>query len=172
MKTTTSSSQFTRRDFLRTSALAAAGAALPQVLPSGVLAAPGQAGANERIGVGIIGMGRQMGGLLQALIKLPQARLVAVADVNLNRAKEVTAKHGGEPMQDFRRLLERKDVDAVLTATPDHWRALVCIAACQAGKDIYAEKPLTLTIREGQRLVEAARKYKRVFQVGSQQRSM
>jgi predicted dehydrogenase len=172
MKTTVSFSPFTRRDFLRTTALATAGVALPQILPTGVLAAPARPGAGDRIGIGIVGMGRQMGGLLQSLVKLPQAKLVAVADVNLNRAKVVTEKLGGEPMQDFRRLLERKDVDAILTATPDHWRALVCIAACQAGKDVYTEKPLSLTIREGRLMVQAARKHNRVFQVGSQQRSM
>ena len=166
-----SSSRFSRRDFVRTSTVLMAGAALPQILPSGVLAASGQPGANDRIGVGIIGMGRQATGLLSGLLKLPQAKLVAVADVNLNRAKAVTTKHGGEPMQDFRRLLERKDVDAIITATPEHWRANIILAACQAGKDIYAEKPVSLTIREGRLMVQAARKYRRVFQVGSQQRS-
>jgi predicted dehydrogenase len=75
-------------------------------------------------------------------------------------------------MQDFRRLLEMKDVDAIVTATPEHWRSNICIPACQAGKDIYSEKPVSLTIHEGRLMVEAARKYKRVFQVGSQQRSM
>jgi predicted dehydrogenase len=163
---------FSRRDFLRTGALLTAGAALPQVLTGRVLAAPGAPGANDRIGVGIIGMGRQMGGLLKQILQLPEARLVAVADVNLNRAKAVTEKDGGEPMQDFRRLLERKDVDAIITATPEHWRSNICIPACQAGKDIYAEKPVSLTIREGRLMVQAARKYKRIFQVGSQQRSM
>ena len=69
-------------------------------------------------------------------------------------------------------MLDCKDVDAIITATPEHWRSLICIAACQALKDIYAEKPMTLTIREGRLMVEAARKYQRVFQVGSQQRSM
>jgi len=117
-------------------------------------------------------MGRQAGGLLQGLLKLPQAQLVAVADVNLPRARAVTEKHGGVPLQDFRRLLERRDVDAIITATPDHWRAYVVVAACQAGKDVYAEKPISLTIREGRLMVQAARHYRRVVQVGSQQRSM
>ncbi len=161
-----------RRQFLRNTAmLAASVAAAPMLLPSGVLAANGQPGANDRIGVGFIGIGRQASGLLEQLLKLPEARFLAVADVNLNRAKEAGAKHGAKPFQDYRRLLELKEVDAVVTATPDHWRGPICIHTCQAGKDLYVEKPLSLTIREGRLFVEAARKYQRVFQVGSQQRS-
>lgn len=165
-------SGLSRRNFIQRSALFAAGAALPQILPSGVLAAAGRPGANDRIGIGFIGIGRQASGLLQHLLQLTGARFVAVADVNLNRAREAAAKHDAVALQDYRRLLERKDVDAVITATPEHWRLLICVESCQAGKDVYAEKPLTLTIREGRLMVQAARKYKRVFQVGSQQRSM
>jgi predicted dehydrogenase len=165
-------SGFSRRTFLRRSSLLLAGAALPQILPAGVLSAAGRPGANDRIGIGFIGMGRQATALLQNLLTLPEARFVAVADVNLNRAREAATKHEAAAFQDYRRLLERKDVDAVITATPEHWRLLICVAACQAGKDVYAEKPLALTIREGRLIVRAARKYKRVFQVGSQQRSM
>jgi len=161
-----------RRTFLRAGAALAAGTALPQILPSGVLAAPGRPGANDRIGIGFIGIGRQANGLLQGLLKHPVARYVAVADVNLRRARESAAKHGAVAMKDYRQLLERKDVDAVVTATPEHWRLLICVAACQAGKDLYVEKPMTLTIREGRWIVQAARKYGRVVQVGSQQRSM
>ena len=161
-----------RRVFLQRSSLLLAGAALPQILPSGVLAAPGRSGANDRIGIGFIGIGRQASALLQNLLKLPEARFVAVADVNLNRAREAATKHDAVVFQDYRRLLERKDVDAIMTATPEHWRLLICVESCQAGKDVYAEKPLSLTIREGRWIVQAARKYKRVFQVGSQQRSM
>ena len=88
------------------------------------------------------------------------------------RAEQIAEKYKGQACQDYRKVLERKDVDAIVTATPEHWRALICIRACQAGKDLYAEKPVSLTIREGRLMVQAARKYKRVFQVGSQQRSM
>ena len=163
----------TRRQFLRRSALAASSAAVfPQILPSGVLAADGQPGANDRIGVGFIAIGRQASALLAGAVRLKETRVVAFADAHLGRAREFAARHQAEAYQDYRRLLERRDVDAIFTATPDHWRALVCIHACQAGKDVYGEKPLTLTIREGRRMVEAARKYQRVFQTGSQQRSM
>lgn len=162
---------FSRRMFLKWSGALIAGASLPQIIPSGVLAADGKPGANDRIGIGFIGIGRQAGGLLQGLLRLPEMRYVAVADVNMKRARESAAKHKAAPFQDFRRLLERKDVDAIVTATPEHWRLHICVMACQAGKDVYAEKPMTLTIREGRLMVQAARKYNRVFQVGSQQRS-
>jgi predicted dehydrogenase len=128
-------------------------------------------GANERIGIAVIGPGRQGGGLLASAGKSPLARVVAIADVNLVRARKAAEKYKAEVYKDYRKLLERKDVDAVISATPEHWRALTCIHACQAGKDVYAEKPMTLTIREGRLMVEAVRKYGRVFQCGSQQRS-
>ncbi|HID76435.1 MAG TPA: Gfo/Idh/MocA family oxidoreductase, partial [Planctomycetaceae bacterium] len=128
---------------------------------------------NDRIGLAGIGVGRQGSGLMHAAARSGQARIVAIADVNLPRAEERAKKLGAQvACQDYRKLLDRTDVDAIMTATPDHWRALVCIHACQAGKDIYAEKPMTLTIREGRLMVQAVRKYKRVFQTGSQQRSM
>lgn len=166
-----STARISRRAFLRRSSVLAAGAVLPQILPTGVLAAPGRPGANDRIGLGFIGIGRQASGLLNNFLKQADARFVAVADVNVNRAREAATKHNAVAFQDYRRLLERKDVDAIVTATPEHWRLLICVESCQAGKDVYAEKPLTLTIREGRLIVQAARKYKRVFQVGSQQRS-
>jgi predicted dehydrogenase len=149
-----------------------AGVALPQILPSGILAATGRPGANDRIGIGFIGMGRRANELLKILATCSEARVVAVADVNLTRARETAGKHNAAAFQDYRHLLERKDVDGVITATPEHWRLLICVASCQAGKDVYAEKPLSLTIREGRLIVRAARKYQRVFQVGSQQRSL
>jgi predicted dehydrogenase len=166
-------STLSRRQFLNRGAAAAlAGAVVPSFIPSGILAAPGKPGANDRIGVGVIGMGRRAGELLGDKAGFSQAQLVGFADVNINRAKENAAKYGnGFACQDYRKLLERKEVDAIITATPEHWRALTCIHACQAGKDVYAEKPMTLTILEGRRIAEAVKKYKRVFQVGSQQRT-
>lgn len=102
----------------------------------------------------------------------PEARIVAAADVQLSRAEAVAQRFGGVAYQDYRDLLDSKDVDAVVVATPDHWHALPSIHACQAGKDVYCEKPLTLTIREGRQMVDAARMNNRVLQTGSQQRSM
>ncbi len=157
-----------RRRFLKTTAAAGA---LPYMIPSGVLAAPGEVGPNERIGVAGIGVGRQGGGVIRNAAASKDTQIVAVADVNLPRAEQVGKALDAVPYQDYRKLLERTDIDAITTATTDHWRALVTIHACQAGMDVYAEKPMTLTIHEGRKMVEAVRKYDRVFQTGSQQRS-
>ncbi len=162
-----------RRTFLRQgAALAVAGVAAPYFIPSCVLAAPGRPGANDKIGIAGIGIGRQGSGDLAAALKDPRTRFIAVADVNLPRAEATAKKHHGVALQDYRKVLDRKDVNAIVTATPEHWRSLICIHACQAGMDIYAEKPITVAIHEGRLMTQAVRQYKRVFQVGSQQRSM
>ncbi|MEN6459526.1 MAG: Gfo/Idh/MocA family oxidoreductase [Thermoguttaceae bacterium] len=167
-----SDAHVSRRVFFKGAAVAgAAVVASPYLIPSGVLAAPGRPGANDRIGVAGIGIGRQGTGLVQRAAANSNVRFIGIADVNLPRAVTTATKLGGIGVQDYHKILERKDVDAIITATPEHWRAIVCIEACQAGKDIYAEKPVSLTIREGRLMVQAARKYHRVFQVGSQQRS-
>ncbi|MGD0898158.1 MAG: Gfo/Idh/MocA family oxidoreductase [Thermoguttaceae bacterium] len=162
-----------RRELLaRASTVVAAAAAAPRLLPSGVLAAGDTPGPNERIRVGAIGVGGRASLLLD---QLPEgARLVALSDCNLSRAESFKAKRKGNwPIyQDYRKLLERKDIDAVIVATAEFQRVTPCIRAAEAGKDIYAEKPLTVYIREGRVLVEAVRRLNRIFQVGSQQRSM
>jgi predicted dehydrogenase len=159
-----------RRDFLRTgAALAGSCIALPTLIPRGALAAEGRPGANDRIGIGYIGAGRRA----QQLMDIPkEGQTVAVCDISLSRAEKIGNKLSCAFFQDYHRLLEQKAVDAVIVATPDHWHALHTIHACQAGKDVYCEKPLSLTIREGRAMVAAARKYKRIVQTGSQQRSM
>lgn len=132
-------------------------------------------GPNEQIGVGIIGCGRRNGQL--AIGKGGQgeqpdyARIVAVADFNMRRAEEWAKHYRCPAFQDYRKLLDRKDVDVVIYATPEHWHYLPCIHAAQAGKDIYGEQPLSHTIREGRVMADAVRKHKRVFQTGEQQRS-
>ena len=161
----------TRRAFLKGTA-AVMTMATPIIIPREVFSAPGTPGANDRIGVAGIGVGRQGGFDFALLCKNKRARPVCVADVWLSRAKSVAKKSGGiDAFQDYRRVLDRKDVDAILTATPEHWRGLICLESCKAGKHVYGEKPISLTIREGRMLVEAARKYNVVFQTGSQQRS-
>lgn len=161
-----------RRQFLRrTGTAAAASMAVPYLIPSGLLAADGRPGPNDQIGVAGIGIGRQGSGIFRSAAGSSLTRAVAVADANIKRAGSMAESMNIDPYQDYRKLLERKDIDAITTATPDHWRALVCIHAAQAEKDIYAEKPMTLTIREGRLMVQAVRKYNRVFQTGSQQRS-
>jgi len=162
--------QLSRRKFLgRTAALASASMAVPAIIPQGVLAAESRPGANERIGVGYIGCGRRANQLLGLP---PEGRVVAAADVHRARADAFAAKTQCRPHQDYRHVLDAKDVDAVFVATPDHWHVRPSIHACEAGKDVYLEKPLSLTIREGRLLVEAVRRYRRVLQTGSQRRSM
>lgn len=159
-----------RRTFLKASLLGSVGVLVPEIVPRHVLGTEAVPSANERIGIGGIGIGRRG---LQLFEEMPSlGRIVAIADVNLPRAQKTAERYNAVAYKDYRKLLERKDVDAIITATPDHWRAIVCIHACQAEKDIYAEKPMSLTILEGRKMVEAVRKYKRVFQTGSQQRSM
>ena len=131
-------------------------------------------GANERVQVGFIGVKNQGTNNLKALMK----NAAAVCDVDSEcpgrRRRALAEKGTGRTIatfSDYRKLLDRKDIDAVLVTTPDHWHALITIAACEAGKDVYCEKPLSLTVAEGRAMVEAARKYERVVQTGSQQRS-
>ncbi len=130
-------------------------------------------GANDRVVVGQIGLGAR--GYYEVTItsKSAPSELAAVCDVYRPLAELTRQKVGGEceAYTDFRRILERKDIDAVFVSTPDHWHAPISILACQAGKDVYCEKPLSHTVEEGRRMVQAARKHGRVMQVGSQQRS-
>jgi predicted dehydrogenase len=160
-----------RRTFLGVAASSLAAGALggPLLVSRRAHGAPG---ANERITVGAIGVGGRASLLLQ---QLPEsAQIVALCDCNLPRAEAFKSKaNGAWPVyQDYRKLLDRKDIDAVIVATGEFQRVLPCIHACQAGKDVYAEKPLTLYVREGRALVDVVRHTKRVLQVGSQQRSM
>ena len=145
---------------------------MPYLIPSGVLAAPGGRGPTTGSASPASASAGRAAASWPRRCRLPARALIGVADVNLPRAEATAKKHGGVAVQDYRKMLDRKDVDAIITATPEHWRAMICIHACQAGKDIYAEKPVSLTIREGRLMVQAVRKYQRVFQVGSQQRSM
>ncbi|HUT94137.1 MAG TPA: Gfo/Idh/MocA family oxidoreductase [Thermoguttaceae bacterium] len=133
------------------------------------------AGPNDQVGVGIIGCGRRNGQLVigkGGQGKMPKyARIVAVADLNEKRAGQWAAKYECPAFKDYRELLDRKEVDVVIYATPEHWHYLPCIHACQAGKDVYGEQPLSHTIREGRVMADAVRKHQRVFQTGEQQRS-
>jgi predicted dehydrogenase len=158
-----------RRQFVQGTAM---GLSFPLVLSSRVLGGHDEPGANDRIRIGVIGVGNRSNLLIG---QLPQdAEIVAAADCFLKRARDAAARRQAEwrIYQDYRKLLEQKDIDGVIIGTPDHGRVLCSIHACQAGKDVYAEKPLTVCVEEGRALVRAAKKYGRVFQVGSQQRSM
>jgi myo-inositol 2-dehydrogenase / D-chiro-inositol 1-dehydrogenase len=119
------------------------------------------AGANDRVNVGLIGSGDRGMQLWRVYLKQPDVNPVAVSDVYDPYAAAGVKEAGGKvkSFQDLRKLLELKEIDAVIIATPDHWHALATIMACQAGKDVYVEKPLSLMIREGRLMVEAARQH-------------
>jgi predicted dehydrogenase len=153
-----------RRDFTRGLALAGAATALSR---SRI------AGASERVGVGIIGCGNKGQALWKNFLARPDVQPVAISDVYQPYLDGGVAQAGGHvaAYRDFRRLLDDKNVQAVVIATPDHWHALMAVMACRAGKDVYVEKPLSLTVAEGRAMVRAARQHQRVVQVGSQQRS-
>ena len=162
--------RFSRRRFLGGTLATAGALAVPYVLPGGLLAAPGRTGPNERIGIGYIGLGARAQQILAHMTE--DVQVVAVCDVDARRAAEAARTQKCAPSGDYRRLLDSKDVDAVIITTPDHWHALQAIHACQAGKDVFCEKPLSLTVREGRAMVDAARKYNRICQAGPQQRSI
>jgi predicted dehydrogenase len=130
-------------------------------------------GANERTGVGFIGFGLIGKRHVLDFRDQPDVNPVAVAEVHRGRLDEARALLGGSARGygDFRKLLDDRDVDAVVVSTPDHWHALMTMLACAAGKDVYVEKPLTLFVREGRWMIDVARRHGRVVQVGTQQRS-
>jgi len=134
-------------------------------------------GANENLQVGFIGMGRMGMGNLGAALNQDKLKAVAVCDIykpNLDKAVERSAKQVGgaaRAVKDFREVLADKTIDAVCISTPDHWHPYMTVEACKAGKDVYVEKPISVTIEEGQKMVRAARKYNRVVQAGTMQRS-
>jgi predicted dehydrogenase len=155
----------TRRDFVKTLAL---GAALAPAARGS--AAP--VSRNERLGIGMIGMGQMARGHLQNLLAEPDVEVRALCDVYEPNLKWAAAKApGARTYVDFREVLGRGDIDAVVVATPDHWHAQVTVMACDAGKDVYVEKPTAVTVGEGRKMVEAGRRNDRIVQVGTQQRS-
>ncbi len=157
--------EITRRTFTRAGAAAALGLTASR---------PAQAAAaNDRIRLGFIGVANRGGQLINAFLEHKDVEIVALCDVQESTLQGVKQRLGGraETFSDFRKLIDRNDVDAVVVATPDHWHAIQTIAACDAGKDVYVEKPLSITIHEGRRMVAAARRNKRVVQVGTHRRS-
>ncbi len=156
--------KLTRREFSKATLAAGAGTALSRTR---IL------GANDRINIGLIGSGDRGRDVFKRFLVNSDVNPVAVCDVYQPYLDQAAALASGKVSkhEDFRRVLDDKSVDAVIIGTPDHWHALPTIMACQAGKDVYCEKPLSLTVVEGRKMVEAARKYNRVVQTGSQQRS-
>src|ERR1700730_4597023 len=157
-----------RRTFLKT----AGGAAFNSSLFTGNLR-----GANDKVNVAFIGVGRMGSGNIGYAAKVPGVQITAVCDVYqpaLERAEAEAKKlgfDGVKAVKDFRQILADKSVDAVCIAAPDHWHPYMTVEACKAGKDVYVEKPACVYVNEGIKMVEAARKYKRVVQAGTMQRS-
>jgi len=160
-----------RRHFLKTSAAVTAATTLPQwFLEESAQAASKPLGPNDKPGVALIGCGGRGRGVAREAAQ--HGQMLAVCDLDeANLAQALKLWPDAKPYKDFRRLLERDDLHIIVNGTPDHWHTLVNLAALRAGKDIYSEKPLTLTVDEGKRLVQAVRASKRVLQTGSQQRS-
>lgn len=165
-----------RRGFLRASVVAAAGISVPAFVSSKVLGGQNKPGANDRVNVGIIGLGGRAYDIAGACREVPQVRIVAVCDCFRPRCDDFVKKVGKDQnwtaYDDFRRMIAEEKLDAVMVETTTHARAWIVVQAMQAGLDAYIEKPIALTIAEGRDLVVAARKLGRVTQVGTQQRSM
>jgi predicted dehydrogenase len=172
----------TRRAFMFRGAALGATVVLPTIVSSTVF---GAAAPSSRITMGMIGMGGQMGGHFRTMLGRSDVQVLAVCDVD--RRKRENAKgqtestyaqamasgtyQGCDAYREYERVCERPDIDAVLIATPDHWHAAISLTAIKTGKDVYCEKPMTLTIREGRLVSDACRQYGTIYQVGSQQRS-
>jgi len=172
----------TRREFIKSATAAGTAAALPAFIPSTVL---GANAPSNRTTLGCIGVGRMGSGDMRSFMGFDEVQVVAVCDVDANRARNalglVERKYGKgkkdgsykgcKTYGDFREVVARDDIDAVMICTPDHWHMLPAIAAAKAGKDIFVQKPLSLTIEEGRALSDTVRRYGNIVQVGSQQRS-
>lgn len=169
-----------RRNFLRSTASIAAFT----IVPRHVLGGAGYLAPSDTINMAVIGTGKQSHGLMKNFMATGDVRIVAVCDVYeaklnafvsewkvLTQGQKFRKKDTCKPYAEYRKLLKKKHIDAVIIATPDHTHALIAVEAAEAGKDIYCEKPLSLTVREGRAMVEATRRNKRVFQTGSMQRS-
>ena len=179
---TSGTSPLSRRDFLRRSLAGAAAVAAPTIVPASVL---GANAPSHRITMGCIGVGRMGRGDMRSFMGFREFQVLVVCDVDSNRTKDARAlveqKYAAQSKAgayrgcamtgDFREVVARDDIDAVMVCTPDHWHVLPAIAAAKAGKDVFLQKPLSLTIEEGRVLSDTVRRYGRVLQVGSQQRS-
>ena len=166
-----------RRDFIQRSAALAAGSSVISMMPGAFAASPSIPGANDRILVGAIGVNGMGMSDLRSFLKNEGVECIAMCDVDRNvlekRASETEELQGKAPKLygDYRKLLENKDLDMVIIGTPDHWHCLPMVEACQAGKDVYVEKPIANSIEECDIMIRAQSRYSRVVQVGQWQRS-
>jgi predicted dehydrogenase len=167
-----------RRRFLQQTAVFTTAATFPTLIPASALGAEGSVAPSERITLGCIGVGGRGRDDMHGFLSIPQARVLAVCDPYVNRQREAKqivdekySDQGCAMYGDFRQVLARQDVDAVVIAPQDHWHALIATAAAQAKKDMYCEKPLGVSIEESQAIRNAVRQHDRIFQTGTQQRS-
>jgi len=164
----TNQQQLSRRRFLKNTGW---GLAVPTFISARALGLGAERPASERVVAALIGCGGRGKGLMP-IHEDPRATIAAVCDVDDGRVADAKKRIGEcDVYRDFRPILDRQDIDAVLIATPDHWHAPITVMACQAGKDVYCEKPLCRTIHEGRKMIEVARRYDRVVQMGTQYRS-
>ncbi len=182
MKTTNKENHTSRRRFLKNSAVALGAI---YIVPRRVLGGPGYIAPSDKINMGLIGAGKQGRGLTNRFMKLDEVQYVAAADINSKHREMIQQQvikyyteesgqseyKGCEVYEDYQEMLARTDIDAVIIATPDHWHAANTIHAAEAGKDIFCEKPLSHTIKQGRDMVKAVEKHGRVLQTGSMQRS-
>jgi len=169
-----------RRQFLKSASSIAAGAiAFPTIVPSSVLGQNGSIAPSDRIVMGAIGVGSQGSGNMRGFLGKKEVQMVAVCDVDKahrdsakNRVDRRYDNSDCRTYSDFRELIERDDIDALSLALPDHWHSIPVVMAARAGKDMYGEKPLARTIREGRAMVDTVNRYGRVWQTGSWQRSV
>ncbi len=180
-------SKVSRRRLLSHAAIASAAASIPPVIPASALGLQGTVAPSNRIAIGFIGVGSHgVGRNLRGFLAQPDAQAVAVCDVDARRieqARQLVDRHYAEARSrgtykgcaahgDFRELIDRNDIDAVMNSTPDHWHVIPSIMAARAGKDVICEKPLTLTVSEGRALCRAIERYGRIFQTSTENRSI
>lgn len=182
----TDNDTITRRHFLSGTAALSGILAAPWIIPSSAFGGNGNVAPSNRITVGLIGHGIMGRGHLRRLVGDRDFQVLAVCDVDSLRRQQARSRveetyasrrpgdtyKGCDAYNDYRELITRPDIDAVVIATPDHWHTLLTIDAVKAGKDVYCEKPISITVRQGRRLVEAVQRYGRVFQTGTQYRSI
>jgi predicted dehydrogenase len=169
--------RISRRHFLRGATLAGASLTFPTIIPSIVM---GQNAPSNRLGVGLIGMGLMMGGHQGYLTNRADVQVLAICDVDRKKREEAKRRvesayarktgsgtyKGCDDYNEYERIIERDDIGAVVVVTPDHWHAIISVAAMKAGKDVYVQKPMTLTIREGRIMSDVSRQYGSILQVG------
>src|SRR5271156_6705955 len=170
--------RLSRRSFLKLTGAAGAAITFPTFIPASALGRDGRPAPSERITMGVVGWGMQGPGNTQEFMKLGDVQVVASCNIDkghLKESVEVINKPYGKKVvktyHDYRKMMARPDIDAVMIAVPDHWHELIAVEAARNGKDIYGEKPLAKTIVEQQRIVAAVQQHNRIWQTGSWQRS-